>query len=55
MIEKEEDRTGGGEDGPAEQKGVSGVHGHDPRAFEFVTSISTVQVTVAPKDCENAT
>ena len=55
MIEKEEDRTGGGEDGPAEQKGVGGVHGYDPGAVQFVTSISAVQVTVAPKDRENTT
>ena len=54
MIDKEEDRTSRGEDGPAEQKGVGGVHGHDPGTVELITSVSAVHVTVAPKDREDA-
>ena len=54
MIEKEKERTGGGENGPAKQKGVGGVHGYDPGTVELITTVSAVYVTVAPKNCEDA-
>ena len=54
MIDKEEDRTSRGQDGPTEQKNVGGVHGHDPGTVELITSVSAVYVTVAPKNCEDA-
>ena len=54
MIEKEEDRTSGGENGPAEQKGVCGVHGNDPGTVELIATVSAVYVTVAPMNCEDA-
>ena len=54
MIEIEEDRTSGGENGPAEQKGFCSVHGYDPGTVEFIATASAVYVTVAPKNCEDA-
>ena len=54
MIDKEKDRSSGSEDGPAKQKGVGCVHGHNPGTVELITSVSAVHVTVAPKDREDA-
>ena len=54
MIDKEEDRTSRGQDGPAEQKGVGGVHRHNPGTVKFIATISAVYVAVAPKNCEDA-
>jgi len=53
VVDEEEERTCGGQDGPAEQKGVGSVNGHDPGAVEFITTVNAVLVTVAPKDCED--
>ena len=54
MIEKEKERTRGGETGPADEKGVGGGHGYDPGTVELIATIRAVYVTVAPKNCEDA-
>ena len=54
MIDKEEEGTSRGQDGPAEQKGVGGVHRHNPGTVKLIATVSAVYVTVAPMNCENA-